>query len=475
MELALFILFVGLCAGGVAACVIRPPLALTAFISMFAVEQILQSYQPVLIFQYAWATNAAVFAICFFCLGNAFLRGQDLFTGYINRVGIALTLLLAWMLLSILWTPSPGAAWHFLGISWPYFLMQMTVVPLLVRRTEDLDINFKAMMLSGIVIAVFIAVSPRTDIVGGRLGVDLGYIAGVGDFRTNPLALADFGAGQAIIAALYRGKDKSKFWLAVQNLAFISGLIVALASGSRGQVLGAVACSALLFPLAAARRNIGQFVTVMVFGAFSGGVLYVIYSIVFGAQGQSRWSTTEVRGGLADRFNMALVSAEAYLNAPAFWIQGLGASAFNSIFFNTDIGFWYPHNVIIESFVEYGLVGMGFLGLALLFTALASARWIKVLDLDQHQRSLAVAWIGLTLFTFLMNLKQGALLNAPSLFFYMWITAKLVYAQERDVKLGLAPDLSAHDDQPIDYDQDAADAYGQPAHSDANPPAITNP
>jgi hypothetical protein len=469
MELALFILFLGICMGGVVACVLRPPLALAAFISMYAVEQILQSYQPVLIFQYAWAVNAAVFAICFFAIGNAFLRGQDVWTGYLNRVGVLLTLLVAWMLLSILWSPVPEAALHFLDISWPYFVMQMVVVPMLVRRTEDLDVNFRAMMLLGVLIAVFIFISPRANIVGGRLGVDLGYVAGLGDFRTNPLALADFGAGQAIIAALYRAKEKSKFWLAVQTLAFVSGLVVALASGSRGQVLGAVACSALLFPLAAHRRSLGQFFSVAIFGAFAAGTLFAIYNIVFGAGGQSRWSATEVQGGFADRFGMALISAEAYLNSPAFWLQGLGASAFNSFFFNRDIGFWYPHNVVIEAFVEYGLVGISMFGLALLFTALAGVRWIRIFDLDQHQRSLGVVWIGLTLFTFLMSLKQGALLNAPMLFTFMWIAAKLVHAEERDVARGVAPDLQDHSAGEIEYDHAAAEAYGT-ASFDQTPP-----
>jgi O-antigen ligase len=352
-------------------------------------------------------------------------------------------ILYAFSLTSLLWSPVPAGAWFFLKAQAPYALLWFILAPLLISRLEDLDTAIRSFLVVGSLVAVFYLINPGNTWVGGRLVIDLGYQVGVGEIGSNPLALGDMGGMMAICAALYRTRDREPTMKVIQLVAFGLGLFCAVASGSRGQVLSGVAISAAFFPLLKAQRSLGTYFATVIALAIFAGITYSLISFAGGGIGagpgaESRWQSGEVTTALNDRIGLAAGVIGAYTGSPAFWLQGLGAGAFNQFYQDptAKMPYAYPHNIFVEALAELGLFGLILLMAICFYTA---SRWFalfKLTGVDKHSRSLSTVLLGLIVFQFLMSLKQGTLWGYPQLFMFSLILCKLALREETELENG---------------------------------------
>jgi O-antigen ligase len=260
-----------------------------------------------------------------------------------------------------------------------------------------------------------------------------------------------------ICGAFYRTSTPSFLMTALRLVGVLLGLTLALLTGSRGQLLGAVLVFALFIPVAYKVRSIGGFIAMFVGVAFFGIMLIGVAQAFSGAEVASRWTEKNLAEGAGGRLSFAWQLVQAYLQNPAYWFSGLGPGAFNAVVPNPDGGFHYPHNVLVEALGENGILGLGMFITAL---ALCFAWGRKLLalveDVPELRGALAIL-AGMTAFAVFLAIKQSSLMGVPTYFAWMIMLAKVAKAE-----LSLATIESAHHD----YDQPAegyeTDEHGEP-------------
>jgi len=108
------------------------------------------------------------------------------------------------------------------------------------------------------------------------------------------------------------------------------------------------------------------------------------------------------------------------------YLTGLGTSAFNA--YNNSFGsnnFQYPHNILIETVAEQGLLGVALLATACGLTAVWVRRLHKLYTDDGPARGAIAVLAAMTLYSLLLAAKQGSLLGLPTFFGWMILTAKI--------------------------------------------------
>lgn len=466
MEAVLAILVVLLTLGCVGYCVVKPRYAIVPVLMLFPAEQILMGYLPEFRWQYGWLTNTVVGLVALFGVAYNFFRGSGVFRGMNNHVFYALMALYLYIMCSFLWTPSPASAAFFLKNNWAYFFLFYLVTPLLTKDLDDLTSINVPLIVSGVVIMALMLINPRARFVDDRFTIDLGYVIGIGTLRSNPLAIADAGGMLAIIAAIYRPNGVKPLLTALKWAGVLLGLTLALLSGSRGQVLASVAVIAVLLPFATGARSAlrvaGSVLTVGVIVMF----LYYAFQTFVISEAQGRYSVEGSRQGLEQRMDMVLTLLGAYAQSPAFWPTGLGASAFNEhyVFRTAENPHWYPHNIFAEAIGEYGVPGIVLLCAICYYTFRNVVKLARLAGDDRARRTTVIVFAGITVFHFLMALKQGSLLGMPLFFMFCAILARVTKNEEAaalasDEQLGDGPMLDA---ETVD-DEWSGDAEPRPA------------
>ena len=425
MEAALFILAAFLSLIGVGYCIIRPKYAFVAMLLMFPVEQLLQSYNPELILRYNWLVNVLVGLVVLFAVVSSFFRKQDMSRGLWNGVTIPIYVLFMYVIAAMAWTPAPGDAQYFFKANSPYWIFFLVLSPLLLRKIDDFAQTIVATMMIGIVVSMMIFISPRGHFLYGRFVVDLGYLIGFGQLESNPLALADLGGTIAIMAILYHGNKPSMLINVIRVMALGAGLALALASGSRGQVVFSILCALAFLPLMHDRRNWGQLIALIISGLVVLVVLFIGYRLLLDPSGAARWKGQEIGEGLETRAQMAIGMMNAYVGDARAWIFGLGTSSFNYYYHLREQPHWFPHNIFVEALSEYGLFGMILLTVAVFSTW----RWGRVIFQfnrdDIRLRAATLTFFAITVFQFLLALKQGHLLGPPLILTLMLCIGKM--------------------------------------------------
>lgn len=463
MDTILLIIALLMLVAGVAVCLVKTQYAFVAVALMYPIEQLLQSYAPDLIFRAPWAINAVVFGICIFAVTSAFFQKRDPLRGWLNPASVAVFCLYTYILLAMTWTPSIASAQFFLKGSFPYWFMFMLFTPLLCRNIIDFRRVLLPIMLISTLVSIMIFISPRVGFVYGRINIDLGYVVGYGELGSNPLALADMAGAGIIIALLWRGGD-SRFIMLGRVVAFVACAALAVASGSRGQVIFAFVCSFLCWPLLSTKRNWGQFLSVGAIGGIIAVMVVVLSTLALGGEGAERWTGASAGDGLLARFNLAISMLEAYVANPFAYVFGLGTSAFNHYYQLRERGgplHWYPHNVLIEAITEYGFIGFGLLLLTLAYGFASSLKLFRSVEPDRELRSTAAILLAMLIFQLFLSFKQGHLMSPPFLMPMLLIAAKLWKVQQFELEQqaiwgGYAPgDTREFDEEgnPIEQDE----------------------
>jgi hypothetical protein len=417
---------------------LRPHWVFVLIIAMWPVEQLLQAYLPWL-GAHGATFNIIVGSLATLAVLTRLARGEGVQSGYWNPVTKLTYLLYILWALSALWSPVPNIGWDTLPFSAPYIGLLLVLLPLTIRDIPEFRRAVYGFMVLGSIVSVLIMVNPHSSFSGGRLSLNLGFL-GLGlSHHGNPLALGSMGAMLALSAALIRPARLSPMSNAIRVAAFISGMGLAIGSGSRGQVLAAVICGVALYPMARRLANPKQFIAGAIgFGVLVFGLL-TVFKMFIGRQNEARWDPFQMLLDATGRWEMVMELAEAYIRSPAHWPFGLGMTAFIAISKGQHVV--YVHNVAAEAFFELGVAGaILFVSLSVLTVLYAKRLWWMYRH-QPSERSAVAVLAAYSLFATFTSLKQGSL-GYPEPFFWWLILAKIYMherrAHEEALALGLA-------------------------------------
>jgi len=403
----------------------RPALAFALLLFMFPVEQVLQGANPILVGSPLGraAVNIAICLVALSSVSRMFFTRAETARGFFNSVLSLTLILLVWSAVTVTWSPSQQAAIGVLTEGAPYYLATLVLGTLLVTDIESLAKCLRTTLLIGTLLCLFIVLSPDFSSRWGRLGIGLG-----GGFRSNPLALGEAGGLTVICAALLRSQvgASGAFWNSVRLLGFVVGVVVGALSGSRGQVLFAVAVSAIMFPVATQLRSFRVFVITALGLTIVVLVTSIIFDLLLSGFEAQRFSLDSLLYGQSStlgRVQNVILLFQAWANSPLTWIFGLGFYAFQSLFSSSLDP--YSHVIIADIIFEHGLIGAG-LGAWLLVEVVRSARFLfRRWGADSEYRAYVVAYVGLCVYVFLLANKQGNLWGMASSFLILGIGARV--------------------------------------------------
>lgn len=391
---------------------VSPRWALALVLTMYPFEQALQASSSIFL-RILPLANVIVALVVGIGTLRAIASQNRPFLGYASLTWIGVVLIFTWTAVSLLWTPAFGPGSELTKSGLPYFALFLLVAPLLIDEIESVEKMLSAFLLLGVVIIILILINPAFTFYSGRLGVNLDARV-----RTNPLAMGELGGSVMLIAALYRMGARSIALNLLRLAGFFLGAILALQSGSRGQVVFAVLIAVVFYPLSTKVKNILGFVWTAL------GLLILIPAVLFIAQqllGSAelrRWDSDVIAGGTEVRLANALDLLKAFAKDPLAWFIGLGFNAFVSkTSASTEP---YSHVMFVDILAELGIPAF------CLFAAVCTrvgkdSLWLfrRFADDPAGRASISVVFALLGYQVLLVN-KQGYLW-AASFFFLLFV------------------------------------------------------
>ncbi len=399
-----------------------PPVALGVILAMYGIEQFAQSVSPFYV-QHARLINIfiGVTALVAFYRRHRKSHFQRLSYGDVGLLAIVLYL---YALMSTLWSPISSESLAYYLAAAPYVILYVFVAPLLVSNTKDLEKGFEALVYIGIAASVLLLFFAEWD---GR-GVVVAGNEGEEWASSNPLASSEM-AGYVALAAFFMPREnKEKWWDYLRWGAVVLSVMLAVRSGSRGQTIFMLLSLALFYPLRQ-RFNIKTFASMLVAAAFVGLVLVYSLDAYWGGVENSRWEGEAMDEAVYERAEIASdLMASWWKGGAATFIFGLG----NSASFDPDVAGYYPHIVPVEVLGEEGLLG---LIIYLVMLVMTGRSFMKVMGMksDRH-RQLGVALGAMFFFSFLLSLKQGALLSSTSVALFATLIGKWRYITATSIR-----------------------------------------
>jgi len=277
---------------------------------------------------------------------------------------------------------------------------------------------FRAFLILGSIICAIILTNPQFTFLSGRLGVNLDALV-----RTNPLAMGELGGTLMLVSALFQLGFKSFFFNILRIGAFFLGAILALQSGSRGQIVFAVILSVAFYPLSTKVKNLLGFLGTSVGLLILVPLVLLIAQKILGSAEIRRWDADHIAGGTSVRIANVLDLFNAFLQHPAAWFIGLGSNAFTAI--SAANSEPYSHVLFVDVLTELG-IPMFILLFIILSITTRDARWLfrRFANDPIARASISVLLALLAYQIFLVN-KQGYLWAATSFYFYVVAITRL--------------------------------------------------
>lgn len=393
----------------------RPNTSLVILYCLFAFEQWAQA-QNALFIKHSWLINVLAGLIVLLAARQRFVRGPD------SRSTWTFGAVLVWSffcfaLLSVSWSEYPYALDRWIGKA-PYLLLTLLVVPWIVRGSTDLTGVYVTLLVVGLIVTVLIFTT--TD-WSGRV-IDMGE-GGYGKrsevVRGNPLQVATVAGLTAVVAALYGPKDRRVLWSVLRLAAIVLGLIVAIRTGSRGQVLAAFV---VVLPMLMVKNKVTSPRSFMAAGLFG-----VIGLSVAGLAINHYWSGKRFSRELAvddwnQRFTMSTDMLSAWFNHsnPLTIFFGLGSTS------SAELIQSYPHILAIEILTEMGVIGLALIISALIWLLFRTIRRLRSRQLEAVERDTIYLSASIFFFFFLLSFKQSNHLNSYGFFLSAMVLAGLV-------------------------------------------------
>lgn len=377
---------------------LRPGIAVGITLAGFAIEQCAQAFIPM-----AGANNALTNYVLAGVVVVAVIRQFGRYgLGGLMPQGPTWPplLLLGYCYLTITWSVFPSTTERSLRESLPYLCIFVGLAPLAVRSAEDLSDAFLSLIFAttGTLILLLLFAEWR-----GR-SVYLPY----GDFNSNPLALTQ-AAGASLICIILspvlwrlpKVLGLSAAWITLGTVFFAF-----LRTGSRGQIISSI--GTILVFVAATRRGI-WFVPAIVGGLGLLGTGLLEEEV---RSNQVRWSERQMQRDLTEDRLGASERLLDYWSSSDLFHQIFGLGNFTAS--DPRILGAYPHVVPIEVLCEEGVIGAALLLTSIGVTIHYSMKAIRVSRGDVRQ--LFSTALALTMYEFLLTLKQGSLTGAKTFF-----------------------------------------------------------
>ena len=417
MQYTYAILLLLICA---LACV-RPVWSVALLLLMFPLEQVMQSVSPFLRTTVLGnqLVNYLLGLVAIVAAGHITLRKPITWLGYPNPTLFVITVLLAWSIVTVLWSPGRELGVSVILTRWPYFVVMVLVGSYIICDLDDVRGLVNGLVILGTVLCSIILVSPEFGSQWGRFGILEG-----GKLQSNPLAIGELGGATLLVGALMRRSSLGLFALPIRIAAILLGTVVAIKSGSRGQFLFAVVLAIAFFPIAAPVRSVTAFLSTAVGMALVGGVVALLYSTLLEGLGARRFSVDQLVYGASSTFerfsNVASLGAR-WISNPIAVVVGLGYYAYSSF----GLGSEYSHVVAADALFELGIPG-AILYLTMLILIIRSSRGLmQLVGDDPVHRSAAAVLLALLAYQFLLSNKQGELWGLMSFFMLACIVARL--------------------------------------------------
>ncbi len=422
--------------------------AATLVALMFALEQGLQASSGFFISNVQFV-NVFVGALTAVAVGSILLRRPDEIRHTVLFPLIGTLVLYLWSAASLAWSPSTLHGPQYVRGGIPYILLFVVLAPMLVPNVDRLGAMMRLMLYLGTALVLLLVVNPNLTFYSGRLGLQI-----EGSVRSNPLAIGELGGCLILLATLLREGPKQWLMNGARALAFLIGGLLALQSGSRGQLIFAVGLALILLPVSKRIKNVFQFVATLVLVVLVVPLLVWLAQTFLYADVLGRWDTEQLSGGFAVRLLNDIDLLAVWAGNPVAWIAGLGFNAF-AVVTTAGAKEHYPHNIFVEVLAEEGLP-MFVLMLLVFFRTFRDGLWLFRRYAEQPvERASISALIALALYFFLIANKQNNLWGQGPLFLYCCMIARIrARTAEAD-----ATDL----------------AYQAPDHDDADEPSGAQP
>jgi O-antigen ligase len=349
-----------------------------------------------------------IFLVLGVAMGLAIICREGIYLPGLTLVSL-LILFIAWVMLSDLWTPSELYAREKLSKMATLNLWCVIATAMIIANRSE---RVRRLLVLLLVLGTAASVDGLTQYAGvtteyigftpappGALSVNEGFSS---DFRLeNNLGHARFysmGALIAFVAWLYTNSLSKRG--VVLMAAFVTCFWGLLITGGRGPTLATVA--SMLLPLVLSLRFADR--RLLASKALVASFALVAVLVVALVQGASEYSgnlrtvhrltvlfTEEGGGGsAAARWERWTGSWQLWLEQPLF---GSGVGSWPVRYFNRD-DHGYPHNLIVEVLVEFGLVGL----LLLASVAIAAARRASVRRLRENPILMCAAMLCISTF-----------------------------------------------------------------------------
>jgi len=414
IELLTIVLFIFVCLRGI----MNPIWALVLVISMFGFEQALQASSSIFISNPA-LVNQITGLICLISATSLIVRDRTILNGAISTTYICTIIIYAWSALSVAWSPAYDVAQEIILKGIPYFILFIIISPILIDEIDSLGTFFMVFFYIATLICILLILNPQLTFYRNRISLDLGASG-----HSNVLALGGIGGEIIILAALIR--TGHSLWLLniTRVLALVSGALLALQSGSRGQLLSSIILSIIFYPISKQIKNVKSFGgTIAGFIVFI-PIIYLIATKFLSVDSLSRWDSNNLDEGVSARLFNIFDLLNAWIKSPLSWVFGLGFNAFSSV---TPAGAreGYSHNMTVDILTESGLL-IFVVYIILLYKCFTCSVWLfkKYQDFPK-QRTIVSVLIAMTLYNFLIVNKQGNLWGNQLFFLYAILLFRL--------------------------------------------------
>lgn len=416
---------------------VRPAHAVTLWIFMFPLEQVLQANG---VAPAGSSFNVLCASIALFCAARNVAQGRASIRHLANPVSVTLAALLLLALMSVAWSAMPEHATEQVRWNAPYIGVTILLIPLCVPRLEDLARIRTAIVLLGCILGAAILTSSQFTFYAARANLDFGS----GE-RGNPLAVAEAGGTMVICAILARAAGSSRWSTPLRLLSGVLGIGLCLASGSRGQLIAAVIAAAAVIPVAYPLRNMRSFVALVAAGIGLMLILYWGVAFFVTSDNERRWSLDSLITGSMDRVDFVTRYFEVWARHPSAWIFGLGTLSFGLY---VSIGF-FVENLTVEVLVELGLVGFA-IYLALIWIAIRDIVQLLRRESDDPERRTNIALLtAMVIYYFVIASKSFNVWTAYPLWLWIILAGAIKSRERSETALGISPD------DPPDTGQDA--------------------
>ena len=356
----------------------------------------------------------------FFSSGNPLRGVTD------SSMWLFIVLLNIWAIMSLAWTPAYDQALAFTQVGWQYAVLFIVLSPFLISDTRDLASVWFATMVAGCVISVLIFNSDNFSFNLGRLSIKY-----TSDSYSNVLALGELGGLLMICSAVFCPEQQRRSYKLLRIVAFFVGAAIAIYSGSRGQIIFALAVVALVRPMSQGKglRNVLASIGLLAFATAAMGILMLL--LLPQASMLDRWQPENLEGGVFVRFLNASDLVAAFLQTPYAWIIGLGFNAFAHV--SAAVKEPYTHNVSLDVLCELGIPAFAVLCSVYALVWKSATKLVQATVANSETRRSIVVLVAIAIYEFLLNHKQGFFWSTGPMFFSFLLINRLAADQRGNI------------------------------------------